>query len=83
MMGLESGPTVKSAAEKPESVEDRRERLLNALQKCDEDLKALKKVIEAVRSADEHRTPSPEVISKNVSWNGLGTDLFSSFAAIL
>ncbi|KAI9093620.1 hypothetical protein K1719_027069 [Acacia pycnantha] len=65
LMGLEDGPKVASAAEKPESVEERRERLLNALQKCDDDLKALKKIIEAVRSAD-----SPEAISKNVSCLG-------------
>ncbi|XP_028766737.1 uncharacterized protein LOC114724541 [Neltuma alba] len=66
-MGLDEGPT---AAEKPESVAEKRERLLNALQKCDEDLKALKKIIEAVRSADQQRTPSTEVISKNVSCFG-------------
>ncbi|XP_054790156.1 uncharacterized protein LOC129295643 [Prosopis cineraria] len=63
LMGLDEGP----AATKPESVADKRERLLNALQKCDEDLKALKKIIEAVRSADQQRTPSLEVVSKNGS----------------
>lgn len=55
-MGLEDGPMATPA--KPESVTEKRERLLSALQKCDEDLKALKKIIEAVRSADQQRTPS-------------------------
>ncbi|KAF7819195.1 uncharacterized protein G2W53_024650 [Senna tora] len=59
LMGLEDGPTAAAATAKTESVSEKRERLLSALQKCDEDLKALKKIIEAVRSADQEETASP------------------------
>ncbi|XP_057948422.1 uncharacterized protein LOC131144068 [Malania oleifera] len=56
LMGLEGVPAQETAAEK-------RRKLLGALEKCDEDLKALKKIIEALRSAENLR-PSPVV--KNV-----------------
>ncbi|KAK7336359.1 hypothetical protein VNO77_16897 [Canavalia gladiata] len=46
LMGLEASPTA------PESVAEKRQKLLGALQRCDEDLKTLKKIIEAVRLAD-------------------------------
>ncbi|BAT85034.1 hypothetical protein LR48_Vigan03g204500 [Vigna angularis] len=58
LMGLEaaSAPT--------DSVAEKRQKLLGALQRCDEDLKALKKIIESVRLADPPRqSPSPAVAS--------------------
>ena len=57
LMGLEAVP----AASPVESAEEKRRRLLGALQRCDEDLKALKKIIEAVRSADPPPATAPEV----------------------
>ncbi|EHA8586716.1 hypothetical protein COCNU_scaffold000789G000010 [Cocos nucifera] len=47
LMGLEDAPvsSLESAAEK-------RRKLLGALEKCDEDLNALKRIIEAVRFAE-------------------------------
>ncbi|XP_020219858.1 uncharacterized protein LOC109802862 [Cajanus cajan] len=36
----------------PDTVAEKRQKLLGALQRCDEDLKALKKIIEAVRLTD-------------------------------
>ncbi|KAI4300963.1 hypothetical protein L6164_034288 [Bauhinia variegata] len=49
LMGLDDSPAVAAA---PELVAVKRQELLGALQKCDEDLKALKKIIDAVRSAE-------------------------------
>ncbi|KAE9599705.1 hypothetical protein Lal_00045889 [Lupinus albus] len=57
LMGLEKIP-----ATAPESVEGKRLRLLGALQRCDEDLKALKKIIESMRS--EEYAPAPEAVVK-------------------
>ncbi|TKY62795.1 hypothetical protein E2542_SST12654 [Spatholobus suberectus] len=60
LMGLEAAPA------QPETVEEKRQKLLGALQRCDEDLKALKKIIEAVRLAGPPATaaapPSPAVV---------------------
>ncbi|XP_027920131.1 uncharacterized protein LOC114178427 [Vigna unguiculata] len=58
LMGLEAAPAP------TDSVVEKRQKLLGALQRCDEDLKALKKIIEAVRLADPPRkSPSPAVAS--------------------
>jgi len=58
LMGLEAAPAPQ------DSVAQKRQKLLGALQRCDEDLKALKKIIEAVRSTDPPpRSPSPAVAS--------------------
>lgn len=56
LMGLEEAP-----ATPPESVEEKRQRLLGALQRCDEDLKVLKKIIESVRLDDRSPVPAPAV----------------------
>ncbi|KAK9156538.1 hypothetical protein Scep_003112 [Stephania cephalantha] len=70
-MGLTDGTAAEAAAEKqfsqspPGSAAEKRRKLLEALEKCDEDLKSLKKIIEAVRSYD-HRlrsSPAPEKVS--------------------
>lgn len=55
-MGLEAVPA------SPDSVAEKRRKLLGALQRCDDDLKALKKIIEAVRSSDP---PSPAAVSRS------------------
>ncbi|CAL0322871.1 unnamed protein product [Lupinus luteus] len=57
LMGLEKVPATPS-----ESVEGKRLRLMGALQRCDEDLKALKKIIESMRSEDY--APAPEAVVK-------------------
>lgn len=44
LMGLTSAP--------PESTSEKRRKLMGALEKCDQDLKALKKIIDSVRSSD-------------------------------
>ncbi|MED6196316.1 hypothetical protein PIB30_046352 [Stylosanthes scabra] len=56
LMGLEAAP----AASPEESVAEKRRKLLGALQRCDEDLKALKMIIEAVQLTD----PLPSEESK-------------------
>ncbi|WOL12578.1 hypothetical protein Cni_G21345 [Canna indica] len=48
LMGLEDGP----AAPLMTASSDKQRELLHALEKCDEDLKALRQIIEAVRSAE-------------------------------
>ncbi|KAG9454931.1 hypothetical protein H6P81_007835 [Aristolochia fimbriata] len=48
LMGLDDFPAEESPAEK-------RRKLITALQKCDEDLKALKRIIEAARESDDQR----------------------------
>ncbi|KAL2320558.1 hypothetical protein Fmac_029527 [Flemingia macrophylla] len=56
LMGLEAVPAP------PDTVAEKRQKLLGALQRCDEDLKALKKIIEAVRLTDlPQASPSPTV----------------------
>ncbi|KAL9331291.1 hypothetical protein ACSQ67_000901 [Phaseolus vulgaris] len=58
LMGLEAPPAPQ------DSVVEKRQKLLGALQRCDEDLKALKKIIEAVRLTDPPpQSPSPAVAS--------------------
>lgn len=61
LMGLEELPTATSKALPPRSpllvpseysTAEKRRRLIGALEKCDRDLKALKKIIDAVRSAE-------------------------------
>ncbi|XP_010251732.1 PREDICTED: uncharacterized protein LOC104593538 [Nelumbo nucifera] len=49
LMGLDEIP----ASPSPESAAEKRRKLLGALEKCDEDLQTLKKIIEAIRSADQ------------------------------
>lgn len=56
-MGLNVIP---AAPALPESTAEKRQKLLGALEKCDEDLKALKKIIDAVRSSENLRS-SPAV----------------------
>lgn len=56
-MGLNVIP---AAPASPESTAEKRQKLLGALEKCDEDLKALKKIIDAVRSSENLRS-SPAV----------------------
>ncbi|PNX63183.1 hypothetical protein L195_g053376, partial [Trifolium pratense] len=53
LMGLETLPA------SPESVVEKRQKLLGALQRCDEDLKALKKIIDSVRIPQPVSSPSP------------------------
>ncbi|KAF3441428.1 hypothetical protein FNV43_RR15342 [Rhamnella rubrinervis] len=55
LMGLEEAPPSKPLMP-PESTADKRRQLLGALEKCDEDLKALKKIIDTVRSAEGLRS---------------------------
>ncbi|KAK9122544.1 hypothetical protein Sjap_012146 [Stephania japonica] len=71
LMGLSDATTAAPATEEqcsqspPGSAAEKRRKLLEALEKCDEDLKSLKKIIEAVRSYD-HRlrsSPAPEKVS--------------------
>ncbi|XP_010036421.2 transmembrane protein 131 isoform X2 [Eucalyptus grandis] len=50
LMGLTAG-------EAPESAAEKRRELLGALDKCDRDLKALKKIIDVVRSSEQLRSP--------------------------
>ncbi|KAF8007124.1 hypothetical protein BT93_K1199 [Corymbia citriodora subsp. variegata] len=45
-----------TASEAPESAAEKRRELLGALDKCDRDLKALKKIIDVVRSAEQLRS---------------------------
>lgn len=52
LMGLESVPVETSSSEK-------RRKLLGALEKCDNDLKALKEIIMAYRSPDSHPPATP------------------------
>lgn len=55
-MGLSGEPVVIPS----ESAAERRRKLLGALEKCDEDLKELKKIIGAVRSSEmAQRRPDP------------------------
>lgn len=59
LMGLEEAPQSKplmSALIPTESATEKRRKLLGALEKCDEDLKALKKIIDTVRSAEGLRS---------------------------
>ncbi|KAI4348540.1 hypothetical protein L6164_009252 [Bauhinia variegata] len=65
LMGIDDGPAL---AEEPESVAAKRQKLLGALQKCDEDLKALKKIIDSVRSAEPeaNRLRTPSAISRSL-----------------
>ncbi|KAJ3683008.1 hypothetical protein LUZ60_013235 [Juncus effusus] len=50
LMGLDVASAPQTAA--PESAAEKRRRLMGALEKCDEDLKTLRKIIEAVRLAE-------------------------------
>ncbi|GMH20243.1 hypothetical protein Nepgr_022084 [Nepenthes gracilis] len=61
LMGLEEIPASPTPAT-PETAAEKRRKLLGALEKCDEDLKALKRIIETVRSSEctlTPRTPPP------------------------
>ncbi|GAB4851820.1 hypothetical protein Ancab_031219 [Ancistrocladus abbreviatus] len=51
LMGLDEIPTPSTPA-MTEAATEKRRKLLGALEKCDEDLKALRQIIEAVRSAE-------------------------------
>lgn len=61
LMGLEAVP----AAEETSS--EKRRKLLGALEKCDNDLKALKKIIMALRSPEIAHPPSTEIAENEVS----------------
>ncbi|XP_048139155.1 uncharacterized protein LOC115737820 [Rhodamnia argentea] len=62
LMGLTAG-------EAPESASEKRRKLLGALDRCDQDLKALKKIIDVVRSAEELRY-ARESAKPNASFDG-------------
>ncbi|XP_052172323.1 uncharacterized protein LOC127788251 isoform X2 [Diospyros lotus] len=63
LMGLEEIPSAdQSAAEK------RRKLLMSALEKCDEDLKAIKQIIDALRSGDSPRS-TPVAKRKRIAKN--------------
>jgi hypothetical protein len=59
-MGLETLPA------SPESVVEKRQKLLGALQRCDEDLQALKKIIDSVRIPKPVSSPSPAVVKRSL-----------------
>ncbi|GAB2267068.1 hypothetical protein Dimus_002050 [Dionaea muscipula] len=60
LMGLDEVPALPTAKLLESKAAEKRRKLLGALEKCDEDLKALRKIIEAVRSGDcTLTTPSP------------------------
>ncbi|CAL5356755.1 unnamed protein product [Camellia sinensis] len=69
LMGLEEIPAEAAIAEK-------RKKLLGALEKCDEDLQAIKKIIESLRSTEEPerlRSPPPPVsVEGNAGGEGGG-----------
>ncbi|XP_042484606.1 uncharacterized protein LOC122064890 [Macadamia integrifolia] len=54
LMGLDEIPVAS-----PKSASEKRQKLLGALEKCDEDLKALRKIIESIRLSDQIQSPSP------------------------
>jgi hypothetical protein len=58
----------------PESATEKRRRLLGALEKCDEDLKALRRIIEAVRLA-EMRMKTSETVGSIGAKEMEGADL--------
>jgi hypothetical protein len=60
LMGLETLPV------SPESVVEKRQKLLGALQRCDEDLQALKKIIDSVRIPKPVSSPSPAVVKRSL-----------------
>ncbi|XP_058107495.1 uncharacterized protein LOC131251049 isoform X2 [Magnolia sinica] len=61
LMGLEEVP----AASWPESAAEKRRKLLGALDKCDQDLKSLKKIIEAVQASQDRRRSPPKPVALN------------------
>ncbi|URE08560.1 major facilitator superfamily antiporter [Musa troglodytarum] len=67
LMGLEDSPAPPVAA-----AADKRRELLRALEKCDEDLQALKRIIEAVRSAEIKAkvVPSAGGPAGRLEWDG-------------
>lgn len=60
LMGLEALPA------SPESLVEKRQKLLGALQRCDDDLKALKKIIDAVQTPEPVPSPKPVVVKRTV-----------------
>ena len=66
LMGLEAVP----AAE--ETSREKRRKLLGALEKCDNDLKALKKIIMAFRSPEIDHLPSMEIAGNGVNGDKVG-----------
>ncbi|CAK8542971.1 unnamed protein product [Lathyrus sativus] len=60
LMGLEA------ISDSPESVVEKRQKLLGALQRCDDDLKALKKIIDAVQTPEPVSSPKPVVVKRTV-----------------
>ncbi|RWW13195.1 hypothetical protein GW17_00023109 [Ensete ventricosum] len=67
LMGLEDSPAPPVAA-----AADKRRELLRALEKCDEDLQALRRIIEAVRSAEIKAkvVPSADGPAGRLEWDG-------------
>jgi hypothetical protein len=59
LMGLEA---------MPESAADKRRKLLGALEKCNEDLNALKKIIEAVQSSERQKSTPIAAASTKRCW---------------
>ncbi|KAJ7976501.1 Zinc finger homeobox protein like [Quillaja saponaria] len=70
LMGLEQIPWITTLPKKPESTAEKRQKLLGALQKCDEDLKALKKIIESVQSTENLKTPSTPAVIESTGYVG-------------
>lgn len=64
LMGLERPTPLQPPAAvsfSADSAEEKRRKLLGALERCDEDLRALKRIIDAVRTAEMHRLKSGRV----------------------
>ncbi|KAL8162940.1 hypothetical protein V2J09_014429 [Rumex salicifolius] len=62
LMGLEDTPlppVTVMPSPSPESAVEKRRKLLGALEKCDEDLQELKRIIESVRTTDRPKSPAP------------------------
>ncbi|KAJ4970737.1 hypothetical protein NE237_003836 [Protea cynaroides] len=57
LMGFDENPVAS-----PESATDKRQKLLGALDKCDEDLKSLKKTIESIRFSEQFQSPPSAVV---------------------
>ncbi|KAL5546903.1 hypothetical protein UlMin_006590 [Ulmus minor] len=82
LMGLEEAPAIvsrKIISQPPEycSAVAKRRQLIGALEKCDQDLKALKKIIDAVRSAERLRSPAAIFRSSEVDQSPAGKRLSS------
>ncbi|KAL0404713.1 UNVERIFIED_CONTAM: hypothetical protein Sradi_2112100 [Sesamum radiatum] len=74
LMGLEdTAPAARRPAFDGDPVIEKRQRLLQALEKCNEDLEALKRIIKAVQTADV-RIPPPHPAAPKRGLPGAGND---------